>query len=356
MHPILNQTRRLGLYLLAWVPIAGLLLYLLAGGGQLGVGEAAIFSVAVCVVYAFICLSAWYSCRATPIETSSFLRLVSTHMLAAMFLSLMWYLLALALAYGLSFIPTFHGFNERIRQSTALIWTIGVLLYLLSVGLHYVLLAVESSRLAEQRESAARVLARDAELRALKAQINPHFIFNSLHSISALTTLDASRAREMCISLSDFLRMTLGMGEKAVIPLSEELSLLHKFLAVEKIRFGARLQMNEEVQPEAMSCIVPPLLLQPLIENAVSHGISNLPDGGWVRLTVSEPVDGSLHIEVENSFDPEAPSKRKNGMGLKIVQQRLEARYGDKAVFSVNKDSDSFRVTMDFPAERNLVS
>jgi LytS/YehU family sensor histidine kinase len=351
MHPILSQTRRLGLYLLAWIPLAVLLLYLLARGGQLGLGEAALFSIVVCGVYAFMCLSAWYSCRSTPIEFSSFARLLGTHMLAAMVLSLLWLLLALAFAFGLSFIPTFHGLHERVRQVTALLWAMGILLYLLSVGLHYVLLAVEASRLAEQRESAARILARDAELRALKAQINPHFIFNSLHSISALTTLDAGRARDMCISLSDFLRMTLGMGEKAAIPLREELSLLHKYLAVEKIRFGARLEMKECVQPETLNCIVPPLLLQPLIENAVSHGISHLPEGGWIRLDVKENND-AVHIEVENTYDPDSPPRRKNGMGLKIVQQRIEARFGSQAAFAVSKDANFFRVTMDFPAER----
>src|ERR1041385_4535518 len=146
MHPILSQTRRLGLFLLAWVPLAGLLIYLLAGRGQLGFGEAAVFALTVCFIYAFMCLSAWYSCRSTPIETSSFARLLSTHLLAAMFLSLMWLLLAIGFAFALSFIPTFHGLNERVKQVTGLLWTVGILLNLLSVGLHYVLLALEMSR------------------------------------------------------------------------------------------------------------------------------------------------------------------------------------------------------------------
>ena len=352
MHPILSQTRRLGLYLAAWIPIAGLLFYLLARQGGLGPTEGPIFAVILCFVYAFICLSAWYSCRATPIESSTFLRLLSTHFLAAMFLSLLWVLLARGMAFGLSFVPSFRGVNQRLAQISALLWTIGILLYLLSVGLHYVLLAVEASRAAEQRESAARILARDAELRALKAQINPHFIFNSLHSISALTTLDASRARDMCISLSEFLRMTLGMGEKSAIPLSDELALLHKYLTVEKIRFGARLEMREDIDPATLDCIVPPLLLQPLIENAVSHGISHLPEGGWIRLNIKQPTSDSLHVEVENTYDPDSPPRRKNGMGLRIVQQRIEARFGSHAEFAVSKDENHFRVVMDFPAER----
>ncbi len=356
MHPILSQPRRLGLYLSAWIPIAGLLMYLLAGRGGLGFGEAALFSIILSLVYSFACLSAWYSCRATPVEKTAFLQLFTTHFFGAMLLSFFWILLARAIAFGLSVIPRFHGLHQRVWQLAALLWIIGILLYLLSVGLYYVLISVEFSRKAEQREAAARVLARDAELRALKAQINPHFLFNSLHSISALTSIDSARAREMCISLSDFLRMTLGLGEKASVPLSEELSLLHKFLIVEKIRFGDRLEMQEQVTPDALDCIVPPLLLQPLVENAVTHGISALPEGGWIRLNIAQPSPGTLHIEVENTFDPDAPVRRKSGLGLKIVQQRLEARYGTRAAFAVTRDDRRFRVTMDLPAERTPLS
>jgi len=356
MHPILSQPRRLGLYLAAWIPIVFLLLYLLSGRGGLTRAEAPILAVTLCIVYAFIGLSAWYSCRATPVESAGFLQLLATHFIAAMLLSGLWLALAHGLAYGLSFISVFHGLNQRLRQVSTILWTIGILLYLLSVGLHYVLLALEHSRQAEQREAAARVLARDAELRALKAQINPHFLFNSLHSISALTSIDSTRAREMCISLSDFLRMTLGLGEKSAVPLQEELALLRKFLVVEKIRFGARLNIDEQIAPEALDCIVPPLLLQPLIENAVNHGISGLPEGGRIRLSIAQQPADTLHIEVENSFDPDAPARRRNGMGLKIVQQRLEARYGTRTAFTVTRDTSRFRVTMDFPAERTPLS
>ena len=150
-------------------------------------------------------------------------------------------------------------------------------------------------------------------MRALKAQVNPHFLFNSLNSISALTSSDASKAREMCILLGDFLRRTLGLGEKAAIPLEEELSLIRAFLAVEKVRFGSRIQMEENIDKAALTVPVPPLLLQPLVENAVVHGIANLVEGGWIRLDVRSQ-NGDLAITVENSFDPEAPPRRKSGV------------------------------------------
>src|SRR5260221_2038944 len=111
-----------------------------------------------------------------------------------------------------------------------------------------------AARTVEIQAMETHVVARDAELRALRAQINPHFLFNSLNSISALTSIDGARAREMCLLLADFLRLTLGMGEKTVIPFSEELHLLEKFMAIEKVRFGARLRMEENISDEAKRC------------------------------------------------------------------------------------------------------
>lgn len=197
----------------------------------------------------------------------------------------------------------------------------------------------------------ASVLAREAELKALKAQVNPHFLFNSLNSISALTSSNAPRAREMCILLGDFLRRTLGLGEKSAIPLEEEISLIRAFLAVEKIRFGSRIQMEENIDKEAMEVQVPPLLLQPLVENAVAHGIANLVEGGWIRLD-AHYRDATLSIVIENTYDPDAPPRRRNGVGLANVRQRLEARYGNRASLAVKTEGGHFRVGITLPAER----
>jgi LytS/YehU family sensor histidine kinase len=215
---------------------------------------------------------------------------------------------------------------------------------------HYVAMAQDAARAVELQAMQTSVMARDAELRALRAQINPHFLFNSLNSISALTSIDASRAREMCLLLADFLRLTLGMGEKAVIPFSEELDLLEKFMAIEKVRFGERLKMGENISEEARHCFMPALLLQPLLENAVSHGIASMADGGLIRLE-AHVQDGRLGIMVENDRDEEAPSRKRNGVGLKNVRSRLEARYGKEATFRAEADEDKFRVSMSLPVE-----
>jgi len=350
MHPILAQLRRLLLYLIGWIPFAGMLTYLLAVPGGMTWLEAGTIAFPLCLLYAFVCLAAWYPCMATPLERSGLPRFLVTHVAGAVVASALWLLAARILGRMLAGMEEFHGIDARLSKDFPLLFATGVLLYLLAVGFHYVLLALEASREAEARMMQASVLARDAELRALKAQVNPHFLFNSLNSISALTTSDPAKAREMCILLGDFLRRTLGLGEKSGIPLEEEMSLIHAFVAVEKIRYGNRLQMEETIDKEALSVQVPPLLLQPLVENAVSHGIANLVEGGWIRLEALRR-DGSLEIIVENLFDPEAPPRRRNGVGLANVRQRLEARYGNRAHFATSVNGPCFRVAISLPVE-----
>ena len=351
MHPIFGQLRRLALYLAAWIPVAALLSYLLSITRRINFTEAATLAAPLCLVYAFVCLAAWYPCRITPLDRTPLDKLVVTHASAAVVRALLWAVAAWILAWLLSSnVSEFRGLHSRLNSELPVLFGAGVFLYLLAVFFFYVLIAVEASKEAEARVLEAGMLAREAELKALKAQVNPHFLFNSLNSISALTTSDPPKAREMCILLGDFLRRTLGLGEKSAIPLEEEVSLIHAFLAVEKIRFGARLRMEVEIAPDALGVAVPPLLLQPLVENAVVHGIANSVEGAWIRMVI-RCDDGTLSIVVENQFDPDAPSRRTNGVGLANVRQRLHTRYGNRASFGVTREGDCFRVGITVPAE-----
>ena len=352
MHPLLANLRQLGLYLLAWVPLGGILVYLLAGTDGLRWGEATLLTFPLCLVYASVCLSAWYSCRATPVEQSGYLRLLLTHLTAAVLLGTLWVLMAKGLALALERWAGFVGLEERLAKHLSLLWAAGVLLYVLSVTFHYVLLAEQASREAEGRALQARVLARDAELKALRAQVNPHFLFNCLHSISALTSSDAAKAREMCILLADFLRTTLRLGGKETITLEEEMALVHGYLAIERVRFGARLRMEEDLDPQSMSVLIPPLLLQPLVENAIRHGIANLPEGGVIRVGAHRN-EQDVSIMVENSFDPESSSPLKTGLGLANIQQRLRTRYGEDASISVRAKDGCFFVGLRLPVQHS---
>jgi len=351
MHPILGRFRQLGLYLLAWIPLGGILMYLLLRAGESWTVAAAL-TLPLCVIYAFLCLAAWYPCRATPVEKSSFLKLVLTHFTAAMIVSTLWLQLAKGLAAGLTRWGGFAGLESRASGYLPLLWVTGVLLYVLSVTLHYVFLAEQAAREAQERALEAQVLARDAELKALRAQVNPHFLFNCLHSISALTSGDATKAREMCILLADFLRTTLRVGRQETITLEEELALIRGYLAIEKVRFGARVTMEEQVEKETMGLHLPPLLLQPLVENAIRHGIANLPEGGVIALSAHRNLN-TVSIVVENTFDPDTPSSLKTGLGLDNVRQRLHTRYGNDADVTVKTENSLFTVRLRVPMQEN---
>jgi two-component system, LytTR family, sensor histidine kinase AlgZ len=342
-----NQHR---IYKVAALPIAAILAFVLHTPGGLTWLQAGILGFGLAVIGELISLPAWYSCRIAPIQRTLIWRLLATHVVAAQILSLLWLGAGRLLARALSFVPALQGIEARFAERTAIVYGAGCVFYLLAVSFHYVSLAQEATHELEARAMQTSIQARDAELKALKAQINPHFLFNSLNSISALTSIDPVRARDMCVLLGDFLRLTLGLGEKASVRLSEELELLQKYMAIEKVRFGARLTMHEEIQEESKACLLPPLLLQPLVENAVKHGIAGLPEGGDVRLAVQRQ-NGRLAILVENSWDPEAPPRRSGGLGLKNVQQRLEARYGKDANLRVNTEGERFQVTLSIPAE-----
>ena len=342
-----NQHR---IYKVAALPIAAVLAFVLQTPGGLTWLEAGLIGFGLASVGEVISLPAWYSCRIAPIERTPLWRLLATHVVAAQILSLLWLGLGKLLARALSFFPSLQGIEGRFAERAAIVYGAGCVFYLLAVSFHYVALAQEATHEHEARAMQTSIQARDAELKALKAQINPHFLFNSLNSISALTSVDPVRARDMCVLLGDFLRLTLGLGEKAVVHFSEELELLQKYLAIEKIRFGDRLNMQENIQEESRTCMLPPLLLQPLVENAVKHGIASLPEGGNVRL-IAERQNGRLAILVENSWDPDAPPGRSGGLGLKNVQQRLEARYGKEASLRVNTEGELFQVSLSLPVE-----
>ncbi|HYW43379.1 MAG TPA: histidine kinase [Bryobacteraceae bacterium] len=362
MHPILESSRRLLLYLLAWAPIGVLLALVARGDGQVPWTDAAAALAPACLLYAFVCLSPWYICRALPLRLSSMNSVALTFAAAAAAASLL-------LAGSVRLAALAMG---RTPPQLAPLFGTGVLLYLLSAGLHYAALAVAASRDAERREAEARTLAREAELQSLRIQLNPHFLFNSLHSISALATVDGARAREMCVRLADFLRASLGLGSRESIPLEEELALARSYLELEQIRFGRRLRVETEIEAACQECAVPALLLQPLVENAVKHGIANLLEGGSIRLAARRTGE-NVSITLENTLDPETlsrpsvglvPGSRQApslgppslGLGQAHVRRRLEIRYGEDAVFDAGPRGEVYRVALRFPCEPSIAS
>jgi two-component system sensor histidine kinase AlgZ len=348
MHPILARGGRLALYLGLWGLVGGLLAALLAGQGGLTWRAASAVALPLAIAYAFVCLSAWYVSRGMPLVTTGAARIIVTALTAALISSGAWLLVARAwigvLARSLG---EFEG-GTTLAALDRLLFGFGVLLYLLSLAVSYLLAAFEASRETERRALQVKVLAREAELRSLRAQIDPHFLFNSLHSISALTTVDPSAARRMCLLLAEFLRESLALGAEDRITLSRELALVERFLAVERVRFGDRLQVQVSAG-DSEACLVPPLLLQPIVENAVTHGVAHMLSGGTVRVTASR-TGSTLSIVVENPCEPDRPRGSGAGVGLANVRARLRTLHGTDARVIASERDGMWRVELSLPA------
>jgi hypothetical protein len=347
MHPLFTSLRRLGTYLVGWLIVAVLIA---AVSTRLGLSwvESLTLLVPLFFVYSFVCLSAWYVCRATPLGQGSDLRVIVSCGFAAIVSGSIWLGLVRTWIIALGSTAMFAEAASRYEQQIPYLFALGVLLYLVAIAVHYALIAVEAAGEAERQRLQADVLTREAELRALRAQVDPHFLYNSLNSISALTASDPAGARRMCILLADFLRNTLSVSAHENIRLADELALADRFLDIEQVRFGSRLKVERRIDESAADCLVPPLILQPLFENAVTHGIAGMLDGGLIRLDVSL-ASGLLSIAIENPRDGDTPAPNRLGLGLENVRKRLAVMFGDSARLSTRSEAERFRVQLELP-------
>ena len=350
-HPIFARRDRLALYgiltLVLGLLVAGVVVY----GGRAPVEWALAFALPLAVVFGFQALGNWYLARALPSESTPWGRLLTSWTTAAVLSVGAWVTVGVGwAAWLLRANPLAAERKAQILASSALLLAVvGLLGFAVATLGFYLIEAFERSRAAERRALEATVLAREAELKTLKAQLDPHFLFNSLNSVAALIGTDAPAARRMCFLMSGFFRKSLTLGRREAIPLAEEVYLAETFLAIEQVRFGERLRARFEVDEAALALAVPPLVLQPLVENAVHHGIAHLVDGGEVRVTARREGERLL-VEVFNPCDPERPASRGAGVGLANVRARLAALYDERARVEIDATAESHRVRMRLPA------
>jgi two-component system sensor histidine kinase AlgZ len=324
----------------AGIPAAGLLALLLASGAGLRPLRALALAVPLLFVFAFAAPGVRFFCRVLPLRPHLAQALVS-QLAAAAVAGGLWAALARMLVAS-------WGWPSP-GPLVPLVAAAGALFYLLTAAGCYVVLALARASESERRAADARLLARESELHALQAQINPHFLYNSLNSIAALVATDAEGARAMCARLGEFLRASLARhGDSGLVPLADDLVLTRAYLAIERVRFGPRLAVDERIPPPALAVSVPRLLLQPLVENAVVHGIFSRLEGGCITIAAALN-ERELRLEVANPYDPEE-RRPGAGVGLNNVSRRLRAIYGEQAHMDVQAENGEFRVRLRIPS------
>lgn len=302
------------------------------------------------VLFGFVALAARYPVRAFPLRGARAILLGAAHVGGALVAAAIW-VLALR-SWGVTLERLGAAADVEIDgRLLALLFGTGALLYLGAVVAQYLILEVGFANRSRQAALRYEILARESELRALKAQIDPHFLYNSLNAVASLCGSRPEDARKMAQLLADFFRASLRLGGLGEVTLSDEIGLAETYLAIEKIRFGPRLTLEKEIESAATDAAVPSLLLQPLIENAVRHGISSMIDGGTIRLS-GRVRDDELLLDVSNPADPDRASAPGEGVGIANVRARLAALHPDTSSVRTTEKDGTFTVELRLPRRK----
>ncbi len=253
--------------------------------------------------------------------------------------------------YSLKFFFEDSEFMEFQSLVIPIRWSVLWVSFTLVTLIALVVAKLELQEESQRRENMMKDLSKEAELAQLRQQLQPHFLFNSLNSINALVMSKPERAREMVIQLSDFLRGTIRKDSQEAVTLEEELGYLRLYLEIEKVRFGHRLEVEFKISEDAESLLVPQLLIQPLLENAIKHGLYGVTDD--VKILFNAKKEGGyLNITLENPFDPDHAAPAGTGFGLSSVDRRLFLLYGRKDLLTTEKLDDTFRVNLKIPQSK----
>jgi two-component system, LytTR family, sensor histidine kinase AlgZ len=356
MHPFFRRPRHLLYALLFWSPLSlGLaaLLRLLTGTG---LARAILLAFPVMFFLLLGAISTWFICRFTPLAGNSLFRLSLTHLTGSVFLA---FVVLLFLHFYTALLAAIDAAGKwpeiEIRVRLLFLFTAAII-YFLSILFHYLLAAMEKNREAEKKLLQAELVRSRFELQAMRATIHPHFLFNSLTALSGLIVKEPGQAREICLQLADFLRYTLKMTQHHRISLGEELEHLGNYLAIESMRLGTRLSVVWRIEPGLLACLLPPMLLQPLLENAVKHGIQPRLDGGCI--TFQTRASGpELEFIINNPLpEEEFRPLPGTGLGLKTIRRRLADEFGRQAWLKTERTVKEFSVSLVLPRVEKTAS
>lgn len=349
----MNDKRKLELYVGCWVIVGAFHTLILTTAYHFPVWLSAIDSLIFNGLYALLGIGVWYMVRYTDLEYRRWTRLLLHHVSALTFILIVWILIG---QWGVHFWaedqPDYIAFNNRsviFRLAT------GTLFYLIVIGYFY--LGRNINLLREKIESEKHIagLLKESELQALRAQINPHFLFNTLNTIHSLIISNPQKAGDVVIRLSDSMRYSLNASHRKQVSLSEELEQIHRYLDIEYIRFGSRLHTNFEVNSACLDAQVPFMLLQPFVENAVKHGIYG--ETGEISVSFScRSVDQLLLVRISNPYDPAFRSPKANGTGIRNARERLFYQFNRNDLLHVEADQAEFNVLIYIPQLENRTS
>ncbi len=346
LNPIITQARHFIIYSVAFAIILLLhfiILYFFIGYSlMLSIADASVYTVLMFLLG----IGVWYIVQHLTLSEQKYHLVIADHLVAGGVVVLLW-------LFGGYFVLSqlFHnnsGYIEFLNLTLPWRFIFGIMMYALIVMIYYLISYYRDYHEKLMQEAQLKQTVQESELNLLKSQINPHFLFNSLNSINALMISDTEKAREMIVELSEFLRYTVRSNENEQISLREELENIDRYLEIEKIRFGRRLVIEKMVDDKCLESKIPNMILQPLYENAIKHGVNESTEEVAIS-TVCHAEGDRLRISISNNFTPGSISKKGKGIGISNVQKRLMLHFKRTDLVAIEKTGNFFTIHLTIP-------
>ncbi len=345
-NPFLERNKHLYIYVITWMFIAIIQTLLILFATDLEFHIALIDSLVFNSLYALLAMTVWYPIRYGNPEGKFSPGIIITYLVVGIVIITGWLYLGYLV---LKLILVDHeSYFEFLNESFVARLSTGILYYGVTLLIYHLFIYGRELEAKKLNETQLNLLVRETELSVLRSQLNPHFLFNSLNSISSLTISDPERARDMIIKLSEFLRYALKHGETEKTRFSEEIKNIDLYLEIEKIRFGDKLVFQKKIHPDCADVLIPNMILQPLFENAVKHGVYESTEPILIELSCEGNKEG-LEVTIRNNFDSGQVSRKGAGIGLKNVKNRLMLIYSRDELLSVHQSENIFEVKLLIP-------
>jgi two-component system, LytTR family, sensor kinase len=345
-HPIFSNSVRLIVWWLVWLFLAlgQSLLFYFAYGSFIEISL--LDSLVSLIIYSGIALSLWYPFSYFNTGETRPVTLITNLVLTGGISITLWILITKFIMTTV--IPEANNYSLYWVKTFPYRVGTGVFIFGLIILTYYLFVSLSNLSEKNAKEAKLESLVRETELKMLRSQINPHFLFNSLNSISSLTITDPEKAREMVVKLSEFMRYALSRKDEQPVTLQNELENLRLYLDIEKVRFGNKLRTEEEIDANCLEFKIPVMLLQPLYENAVKHGVYESTESVSIK-TTAKLVGGFLEIIIANDYDSSPSIRKGTGTGILNVTRRLELFYGNKASIKSTKENGVYTVSIYIP-------
>lgn len=346
-HPLFENRNNITYYLLVWVIVSVLHFFLIQYYFDFPNVVMISDSVVSNILASIMGLSLWFSLRyGVGNSDKKVLESLAIQLLSALVLISMW------IGFTYFFQTLIFSSNEAyltfFKASIIYRYVGGLLIYSVLVLFYYVIILYQKMQEKGVNEHRLNMLIKEAEIENLKTQLNPHFLFNSLNSISSLTLQNPEKAQEMVISLSELLRYSVNGSKHKLIEMSQELDTIRKYVSIEKIRFGEKLQVNFDIDENCYSFLVPPMIIQPLVENAVKYGKGQ--SGGASTIDIRVQVSSEeVQISIRNNYNKEFVNDVGEGIGLRNIQKRLAILYEQNFSFKTHDTGKTFEAVMIIP-------